>query len=138
MELFKINAAGIITNKAGVPVNKDLLARIIKAAGKSMETAPEKQEAPIQTKIEGFEHEGYKKFMEWINKWASRVGKMKEGFTLEQYLTLMKWKEETKPGYSQKEMQDMLLRMHNYKDLNKNVSAFLTLKNWVERNNQKQ
>lgn len=138
MELFKINAGGIITNKAGVPVNKEILARIIKAAGKSMETAPERQEAPIQPQIQGLEDEGYIKFKEWVNTWTPRVGKMKEPFTQAQYLTLMKWRQDAKPGYSQKEIQDMLLRMHNYKDLNKNVSAFLTFKNWTERNAVKQ
>ncbi len=133
MELFKINCNGIITNKAGVPVDKTLLSRIIKAAGKSMDTAPERKEAPIQVEIPTPESDEYINFRQWITDYAPNVNKMAEPFNMKQFLQLMEWRKEKKPGYSFGEIKEMLVAMHNWKDLKKkNTSAFYTMVNWTE------
>ncbi len=67
------------------------------------------------------------KFIDWQKKNAANVLKMKEPFTLDQYLEL---KEKYKPA----DLKDLLVSMHNYKPLlEKNVSAYLTLLNWAKR-----
>ncbi len=69
----------------------------------------------------------FKKFQDWIFKNAPNVSKMKEPFTFDQYVQA---KEKVKPEV----MKNILVSMHNHKPLlQKNVSAYLTLLNWVER-----
>lgn len=66
-------------------------------------------------------------FKEWIGKYAPNVGKMKEPFTIEQYLKLKK-------SMAREKMQDLILKMHNWKPLlQKNISAYRTILNWNER-----
>ncbi len=72
-------------------------------------------------------HPDFEKFEKWIEVNASNVGKLGEPFTEKQFLKLKK-------QYGVGIMQDMLLRMHNWKDLRKkNTSAYLTFLNWVKK-----
>lgn len=74
--------------------------------------------------------EGFEKFQKWILKKAPNVAKMKEPFTIDQYL-------ETKEKFKAEETEKILVEMHNYKPLlQKNISAFLTMSNWLERRNE--
>lgn len=69
----------------------------------------------------------FKNFHEWITKTAPNVGKMKEPFTIDQFLKL-------KSKFSSEQIKSMVLKMHNYKPLlSKNNSAYLTFLNWMER-----
>jgi len=63
----------------------------------------------------------------WIKNHSPNVGKMKEPFTIDQYLKL-------KESFSSEQIKEMLLKMHNYKPLvQKNISAYLTFLNWHKR-----
>jgi len=69
----------------------------------------------------------FKNFEKWISDHAPNVGKMKEPFTIEQYLKL-------KEKFSYQQIKTLLLKMHNHKPLlQKNVCAYLTFLNWMER-----
>lgn len=73
------------------------------------------------------EEVSFKKFQVWLTEKASSVSKMKEPFTLDQFLKL---KEQVGPSV----IQEMCLRMHNWADLvKKNKSAYLTFINWHNR-----
>lgn len=72
----------------------------------------------------------FKNFQKFISDQASNVGKMKEQFTIEQYLKL-------KIQFSSKDVKDLILKMHNYKPLlQKNNSAYLTFLNWSKKDFQ--
>lgn len=74
------------------------------------------------------ERESFRNFQEWIEKFAPRVGKMKEPFTINQYLALKE------KGWSTVKIRELLADMHNWADLHKKrVSAYLTLLNWKRR-----
>lgn len=74
------------------------------------------------------EKAAFKNFQEWIIKYTPRVGKMKEPFTINQYLALKE------KGWSTVKIRELLADMHNWADLNKKrVSAYLTLLNWKRR-----
>lgn len=74
------------------------------------------------------EKASFKNFQEWIVKFAPRVGKMKEPFTINQYLALKE------KGWSTVKIRELLADMHNWADLHKKrVSAYLTLLNWKRR-----
>jgi DNA-binding transcriptional MocR family regulator len=65
-------------------------------------------------------------FTEWIKKNAVNVSKMKEPFTIEQYLQLRK------KITNRSTVQELLLKMHNWAPLlKKNNSAYLTILNWI-------
>lgn len=67
-------------------------------------------------------------FQKWILRNAPNVSRMKQPLTLEQYLKLKK------KGYTGKEVQEVLLQMHNHAPLlKKYVSAYLTVLNWLRR-----
>lgn len=71
------------------------------------------------------EKESFKKFEQWITDNAPRVGKMKEPFTISQYLSL------AKKGFSPEDIRKTLAAMHNWTPLlTKNISAYLTLIKW--------
>lgn len=72
--------------------------------------------------------ESFKKFQDWISENAPNVSKMKEPFTIDQYVKL------TKKGIEAGEIRRLLASMHNYKPLlTKNLSAYLTLIKWSEK-----
>ena len=66
-------------------------------------------------------------FEKWIHDNAPNVAKMKEPFTIEQYLVLVK-------DFTGESIKDLLMKMHNYVPLlKKNNSANLTFRNWSKR-----
>lgn len=66
----------------------------------------------------------FEKFLEWILANAPRVAKMKEPFTIEQFLKV-------KGKFPPEQVQELLKAMHNWEPLQKkNRSAFLTLTRW--------
>lgn len=95
---------------------------------------PKKKEAYAEHMGDHMENENkkeelveFEKFNEWIEKHASNVSKMKEPFTFEQY-------EEAKKKFDKNVVRETLLAMHNHKPLLKNnISAYLTLCNWIGR-----
>ena len=73
----------------------------------------------------------FKAFQQWINEHAPNVAKMKEPFTIEQYERLRK-------DFTFEQITSMILKMHNWKDLNKkNVSANLTFRKWTQEDKKK-
>lgn len=81
-------------------------------------------EAPVYTQED---KDRFKAFQDWVQRKAPNVCKMKEPFTIDQYIKL-------KELYTQPQVQDLLMKMHNYKPLlTKNISAYLTLINWSKR-----
>ena len=81
-------------------------------------------ESPTHTKEQ---IESFKRFQDWIKENAPRVAKMKEPFTIKQYFSL------DKEGYNGESIKNLLMNMHNYKPLDKNISAYRTLTNWHKR-----
>lgn len=82
-------------------------------------TTPAPQSFSIEQK------ESFKKFEQWILENAPRVAKMKEPFTIDQYLNL------SKKGLTPDLIRTNLGAMHNWAPLIKNnVSAYLTLLKW--------
>lgn len=69
----------------------------------------------------------FKNFQTFIKESAPNVGKMKEPFTIDQYLKIRK-------DYSKEAIKEMILKMHNYKPLvQKNICAYLTFINWSKK-----
>lgn len=69
----------------------------------------------------------FDKFQAWLNSNAPNVAKMKEPFSLDQFISL---KSKIEPNV----IMELCLKMHNWKDLNKkNINANLTFKNWYNR-----
>lgn len=72
--------------------------------------------------------EEFLKFNEWLKNNAPSVLKLKEPITEEQFKKLKQ--------FDKKSTADILIAMHNKKDLvKKYTSAYLTLTNWIKRNN---
>ncbi|MBU7576484.1 MAG: DUF4373 domain-containing protein [Flavihumibacter sp.] len=72
-------------------------------------------------------NEKFKAFQEWLATNAVNVTKMKEPFTIDQFIKL-------KEKYSSKVLSDLCQKMHNWKPLlQKNTSAYLTLTNWSKK-----
>jgi hypothetical protein len=70
----------------------------------------------------------YAKFNEWLKDNARNVLSLKEPITEDQFIKLKQ--------YDRILLKDTLIAMHNFKDLKKKyVSAYLTLTNWIKRNN---
>lgn len=70
-------------------------------------------------------------FQKWILKEAPRVAQLKDPFTLEQYLKI-------REEFSKEQVKDILMKMHNWKPLlSKNLSANLTIRNWIKTENEK-
>lgn len=89
--------------------------------GKEETASPESP--PQSFSIE--QKESFKKFEQWILENAPRVAKMKEPFTIAQYLGL------PKKGFSPDDIRKTLAAMHNWTPLlTKNISAYLTLIKW--------
>lgn len=73
---------------------------------------------------------GFKRFQDWVKKNAERVSKMKEPFTISQYI-------EVKSKYKNEDVKQLLKEMHNYTPLlSKNQSAYLTLLSWLKRRHE--
>lgn len=100
--------------------------------GNEVETKPEEKEegsstAPALSKYTTEQIDSFKKFQEWILNNAPRVAKMKEPFTIDQYLSL------PKKGLTPEDIRTKLGLMHNWAPLVKNnVSAYLTLLKWTK------
>lgn len=138
MELFKINAQGLITNKAGVQVDKERVLQIIKAATKSLETAPARQMLPTQTSIPTEESKEFANFKMFISEEACMVSKMLLPFTENEYLKIKSSVVKGVPGFTWLEVRKTLREMHNWKPLlSKNTCACDTLINWIERKQEK-
>lgn len=72
--------------------------------------------------------EEFKKFENWILKNAPNVSKLKQPFTIKNFFELKN------KGTPREKLQDVLLRMHNYKKLlTMYVSAYLTAINWIKK-----
>lgn len=70
----------------------------------------------------------FESFTKWVDKNALNVSKMKEPFTIDQYLQLRK------KIPNREAVQELLLKMHNWKPLlQKNNSAYLTILNWSKK-----
>lgn len=81
-------------------------------------------EPPTHTKEEVLWFENFENF---IKTNAKNVAKMKEPFSIDQYLKL-------KINFSTQQIKDMVLKMHNYKPLlQKNNAAYLTFLNWSKK-----
>jgi hypothetical protein len=73
----------------------------------------------------------YLKFNDWCKENAPNVLKLKEPISEEQYFKLKE--------HDRFLLKDTLIAMHNFKDLRKKyVSAYLTLNNWIKRNNKQE
>lgn len=86
-----------------------------------------KKKEPKESSAKEKVNEDFEKFKEFINKHAPRVAKMQRPFTLEEFIDI-------KEKYNNKVVRDVLINMDNYRDLNKNISAYRTLCNWINRN----
>ena len=72
----------------------------------------------------------YSKFNVWLSKHAPRVQQMQQPMSEAQLCTLVS-------EYSKQEVMDVILAMENYADLHKkNISAYLTARNWLKRRTQ--
>lgn len=72
-------------------------------------------------------NENFEKFQKWVNENAPNVAKLKEPFTEEQF-------ERIKNDFPLQLIQDVLVSMHNYRELlKKYVSANLTFRKWAKK-----
>lgn len=72
----------------------------------------------------------YSKFNVWLSQHAPRVQQMRQPMSEAQLSTLVS-------EYSKQEVMDVILAMENYADLHKkNISAYLTARNWLKRRTQ--
>ena len=72
----------------------------------------------------------YSKFNVWLSKHAPRVQQMQQPMSEAQLCTHVS-------EYSKQEVMDVILAMENYADLHKkNISAYLTARNWLKRHTQ--
>ena len=72
----------------------------------------------------------YSKFNVWLSQHAPRVLQMRQPMSEAQLCTLVS-------EYSKQEVMDVILAMENYADLHKkNISAYLTARNWLKRRTQ--
>ena len=72
----------------------------------------------------------YSKFNVWLRQYAPRVQQMRQPMSEAQLCSLVS-------QYSKQEVMDVILAMENYADLHKkNISAYLTARNWLKRRTQ--
>ena len=72
----------------------------------------------------------YSKFNVWLSQYAPRVQQMRQPMSEAQLCTLIS-------EYSKQEVMDVILAKENYADLHKkNISAYLTARNWLKRRTQ--
>ena len=72
----------------------------------------------------------YSKFNVWLSQHAPRVQQMRQPMSEAQLCSLVS-------EYSKQEVMDVILAMENYADLHKkNISAYLTARNWLKRRTQ--
>ena len=103
--------------KKKVNISKQKKKEIIELEGEG-----DKADVHTESQINAF-----KNFQKFILQKAATVAKMKEPFTVSQFLNLKK-------EYSTDQIAEMVLKMHNYKPLlKKNNSAYLTFLNWAAR-----
>jgi hypothetical protein len=78
-------------------------------------------------KVDKVEYETYSKLLQWIEKNASNVGKMKEPLTYDEFMKLKK-------TVDKEQLKTLLQSMHNWQPLlKKNNSAYLTIVTWSKR-----
>ena len=118
-------------NRAHVGILKTIQKYQLKLVGKPLTSPLQGAKEQEQDKdIEDYSKEqieSFKRFQDWIKENAPRVAKMKEPFTIKQYFSL------DKEGYNGESIKNLLMNMHNYKPLDKNISAYRTLTNWHKR-----
>ena len=81
----------------------------------------------LETTDEAIRQENFERFNTWLSNNCQNVCKMKTQMTIDNFFEL-------KRRFSSKQIQEMLLRMDNYKELTKkNLSVYLTFINWSAR-----
>ena len=81
-----------------------------------------------ETKIN---NEAYIKFNEWMDKETTFIRKIKTQMTEEQFIKLKK-------KYNPNQIKDTVLRLENYKEATKKyTSVYLTVKNWLDKENNR-
>jgi len=104
---------GIGNNNTVISSNKDI----------TISSNIDKEEESIKEE----ESTDFVNFTKWISEHAPNVAKLKEPFTQEQYFKI-------RDAYSGELTADVLMAMHNKKDLLKSYnSAYLTFLNWAKR-----
>ena len=105
--------------------NNNIFTNSIKEGVIGGEPEPEEESEIIEVE----EIDPFRDFQRWISANAPQVAKMKEPFTREQYLKILE-------DYNEADVLRILESMHNYKPLlTKCVSANLTARNWLRRDN---
>lgn len=70
--------------------------------------------------------DSFRKFYKWVDDNAPSVNKLKEPFTIKQYLQAVK-------DFGKEKLTDVIQSMHNKADLTKKYkSAYLTFRNWAK------
>jgi len=106
--------ATVITKKVTVKPQKK----------KEKEISEEERDSGVHTEEQ---KTNYKNFVSFIKDKAPTVAKMKEPFTIDEFLKLKK-------KFTSEQIREMVLKMHNYKPLlSKNNSAYLTFLNWSSK-----
>lgn len=83
--------------------------------------------APASDDFSDEQKEKFKKFEKWIKENAPDVAKLKEPFTIQQFVKIS-------GKYSPEDVRRILKEMHNWKPLlTKKKSAYLTLNNWINK-----
>lgn len=72
---------------------------------------------------------GFKQVQEWIKEKSPRVASMKEPLTVDQYLKM-------RERFPKDLIAKLLLKMHNWGDLKKRQSAYLTFLSFAEKDDQ--
>lgn len=109
-----------------VNINEDINNNIV--SNKKKEKQNLKKPESNLTTYDPKEVESFTKFQNWILDNAPRVAKMKEPFTISQYLSLVK------KGFTPEKIRTTLADMHNWTPLlTKNQSAYLTLTKWTKK-----
>jgi hypothetical protein len=125
--------------KFPLPTSGKSISKDNESAGIGNEFPPEseaKAESDIETEVEAEEGAGahspelvadFEKFQSWIEKHVARVAKMKEPFTIDQFM-------QTKEKFSPAQISEILEAMHNWEPLlKKNRSAYLTAIKWLKK-----
>lgn len=130
VEIIEKVLSGAIRENSGTFAN-DPAVLVEESKGKDCKgeegIAHERTPAPEKPKNENF-----LKFEKWINENAPNVAKLKEPFTEVQF-------ERIKNDFPLKIIQDVLVSMHNHKELlKKYVSANLTFRKWAQKDLERQ
>lgn len=97
-----------------------------KGAATILEESKESKEGGIPATPVTPQDEKFVKFQEWVVTNAPRVSKMQIPFTQEQFQKLAE-------THSPELIKEYLLKMQNWRNINNNTSAYLTILNWMNR-----